>query len=56
MDKKTFSVRISESLMKQLRHLAIDSNRPLGSLLDEAIQEYLKKQDSRPQAPKSKKP
>jgi len=43
MNRKTFSLRVDESLMKALRHLAIDFNKSVGSLLEEAIQDLLKK-------------
>ncbi len=42
-DKKVFSTRIDEKLIKELKHLAIDVDRSLGSLLEEAIKDLLEK-------------
>ncbi|HQM44102.1 MAG TPA: ribbon-helix-helix protein, CopG family [Smithellaceae bacterium] len=41
--KKIFSTRIDEDLIKKLKHLAVDENQSIGNLLDEAILELLKK-------------
>jgi|WetSurSiteA1Bulk_404760.scaffolds.fasta_scaffold296227_2 hypothetical protein len=47
MNKKTFSIRIEESFMRSLKHLAIDLNKSFGTLLEEAIQDLLKKYESK---------
>lgn len=41
--KKVFSTRINEDRIKDLKHLAVDTDRSLGDLLEEAIKELLKK-------------
>jgi len=42
-DKKVFSTRVDEDRIKDLKHLAVDTDRSLGSLLEEAIKDLLKK-------------
>jgi predicted transcriptional regulator len=54
MNRKTFSVRIDDAFMKSLKHLAIDVSKPLGSLLEEAIQDLLKKYQAKARPKKSK--
>jgi predicted transcriptional regulator len=41
--KKTFSTRIDETKLKALKHLAVDLDKSLGVLLEEAIEDLLKK-------------
>ena len=41
--KKTFSTRIDDELLKTLKHLAVDTDRSLGELLEEAIRELVRK-------------
>ena len=41
--KKTFSTRIDEDILKELKHLAVDTDKSLGKLLEEAIQDLVKK-------------
>ena len=41
--KKTFSNRIDEDRIKDLKHLAVDTDRSLGDLLEEAIINLVKK-------------
>ena len=42
-DKKIFSTRIDTAIIKDLKYLAVDTDRSLGSLLEEAIQDLKKK-------------
>jgi len=42
-DKKIFSTRIDSDKIKDLKYLAVDTERSLGSLLEEAIQDLKKK-------------
>jgi predicted transcriptional regulator len=42
-EKKTFSTRIDEDKLKALKHLAVDLDKSLGALLEEAISDLLKK-------------
>ncbi|MGA3279904.1 MAG: ribbon-helix-helix domain-containing protein [Smithella sp.] len=46
-EKKIFSTRIDDDLVRKLKHLAVDENKSLGNLLEEAIQELLKKYDKK---------
>ena len=41
--KKTFSTSIDESRIKELKHLAVDADKSLGKLLEEAIADICKK-------------
>jgi predicted transcriptional regulator len=41
--KKTFSTRIDEDILKELKHLAVDTDKSLGKLLEEAIVDLVKK-------------
>ena len=42
-NKKIFSTRVDKDRIKELKHLAVDTDRSLGSLLEEAIQQLVKK-------------
>jgi len=50
--KKIFSMRVDESLVKALKHLAIDLNKSAGSMLEEAIRDILKKYQEKPPSKK----
>jgi predicted transcriptional regulator len=41
--KRTFSTRIDDELLKALKHLAVDTDKSLGDLLEEAIAELIRK-------------
>jgi predicted transcriptional regulator len=41
--KKTFSTRVAEDKLKALKHLAVDTDKSLGSLLEEAIEDLVEK-------------
>lgn len=47
-EKKVFSTRVDEDLIKKLKHLAVDEDESLGNLLDEAIEDLLKKHEKKP--------
>lgn len=47
-EKKVFSTRVDESLIKKLKHLAVDEDESLSNLLDEAIEDLLKKYEKKP--------
>lgn len=42
-EKKVFSTRIDDDLLKKLKHLAVDEDLSIGALLEEAIRELLEK-------------
>jgi hypothetical protein len=46
-DKKVFSTRIDQDRIKDLKHLAVDADKSLGSLLEEAIELLLKKYEKK---------
>jgi hypothetical protein len=41
--KKTFSTRIDVDRLKALKHLAVDEDKSIGALLEEAIDDLIKK-------------
>ena len=41
--KKTFSTRIDSDRLKALKHLAVDEDKSIGVLLEEAIEDLIKK-------------
>jgi hypothetical protein len=41
--KKIFSTRIDVDRLKQLKHLAVDTDKSLGKLLEEAIKDIVEK-------------
>ena len=43
MARKNLSTRIENDLQKEIKKLAIDFERPLNDLLEEAIRDFLKK-------------
>jgi predicted transcriptional regulator len=45
--KKIFSTRVDEDRIKDLKHLAVDTDKSLGQLLEEAIQDIVKKYDKK---------
>ncbi len=42
-DKKVFSTRIDQDRIKDLKHLAVDTGKSLGVLLEEAIKDLVTK-------------
>ena len=53
-DKKVFSTRIDDALIKKLKHLAVDEDESLGKLLEEAIMDLLEKYKQKGKAPATK--
>ena len=45
--KKVFSTRVNEDRIKDLKHLAVDTDRSLGNLLEEAIRDLVKKYEKK---------
>ena len=45
--RKVFSTRVNDNLVKKLKHLSVDEDKSLGDLLEEAIQDLLKKYEKR---------
>ncbi|MEX1327037.1 MAG: ribbon-helix-helix domain-containing protein [Desulfobacterales bacterium] len=41
--KKTFSTRIDVDCLKALKHLAVDEDKSIGVLLEEAIEDLIQK-------------
>ena len=46
-NKKTFSTRIDADRLKALKHLAVDEDKSIGILLEEAIEDLIKKYEKR---------
>jgi predicted transcriptional regulator len=46
-ERKVFSTRLDQDLIKELKHLAVDEGRALNDLLEEAIQALLKKHEKK---------
>ena len=42
-NKKTFSTRIDDKRLKALKHLAVDEDKSIGVLLEEAIEDLIRK-------------
>jgi predicted transcriptional regulator len=42
-ESKMFSTRIDADLIKQIKHLAVDYEKPIASLVEEAVRDLLKK-------------
>ena len=47
-EKRIFSTRVDEDRIKDLKHLAVDTRKSLGTLLEEAIQDLVKKYGREP--------
>jgi hypothetical protein len=45
--KKTFSTRVDERKIKDLKHLSVDADKSLGLLLEEAIEDLVRKYQSK---------
>ncbi len=41
--RETYSVRLNPEVIKELKHLAVDENKPMSVLIEEAITLLLKK-------------
>ena len=48
--KKNYGLRLDQGLMKELNHLAVDEDRWLNDLVEEAIHDLLKQRKDRPMA------
>ena len=42
-DRKPFSTKVDRSLLKEVRHLSVELERPLNDLLEEAMRDLLHK-------------
>jgi len=51
MARKSLSTRIEKDLQKEIKKLAIDLEKPLNDLLEEAIRDLLKKYGKNPPKP-----
>ena len=54
-ERSTYSVRLRPSLIKRFRHAAVEEEKPLSTLLEQAIEEFLVKYDQARQTGKGKK-
>jgi predicted transcriptional regulator len=54
-ERNTYSVRIRPALIKRLRHVAVEEERPFAELLEQAIEDFLERHDQALRAGKGKK-
>jgi len=54
-ERSTYSVRLRPSLIKKFRHVAIEEERPLSDLLEQAIEDFLAKHDQAQKTGKGRK-
>ena len=47
--KKTFSTRVDADRLKALKHLAVDEDKSIGTILEEAIEDIVKKYEKEKQ-------
>ena len=47
--KKTFSTRVDVDRLKALKHLAVDEDKSIGTLLEEAIEDIVEKYEKKRQ-------
>ena len=52
--RKPFGLSLNQAIMKELKHLAVDEDRNLNDLLEEAMQDLLKKYKRKGVSPKGK--
>ena len=45
MEKKMFTTKVDNELLKEFKKLAIDLERPINDILEEAMRDLLKKLD-----------
>jgi predicted transcriptional regulator len=45
--KKTFSTRVDADRLKALKHLAVDEDKSIGALLEEAIEDLIRKYENK---------
>lgn len=48
MEKKMFTTQVNNDLLKEFKKLAIDLERPINDILEEAMQDFLKKCEKKP--------
>ena len=54
-ERSTYSVRLRPALIKRLRHVAVEEERPFAELLEQAIEDFLAKYGQAPRTGKGKK-
>jgi hypothetical protein len=42
-DRKMYGLRLDQTLMKEIKHLAVDQAKPMNDLVEEALADLLKK-------------
>ena len=47
-DKKMFGARIDPKLIKQVKHISVDSEKTVAVLLEEALKDLVKKYEEKP--------
>ena len=46
-EKKMFATRIDPAVLKELKHLSVDAEKPISDLTEEAIRDLLKKYEKK---------
>jgi hypothetical protein len=46
-DRKPYGLRLDQALMREIKHLAVDHDRAINDLVEEALQDMLKKYKDR---------
>ena len=41
--RKTYGLRLEQALMREVKHLAVDEDKPMNDLVEEALRDLLKK-------------
>ena len=54
-ERSAYSVRLRPSLIKSLRHAAVEEERPLSALLEQAMEQFLARYEQSRQTGKGKK-
>lgn len=52
MEKKMFTTQVNNDLLKEFKKLAIDLERPINDILEEAMRDLLKKYEKQATQPK----
>lgn len=47
MEKKMFTTQVNNDLLKEFKKLAIDLERPMNDILEEAMKDFLKKHETK---------
>ena len=46
-DKKMFATRIDKDILKRLKHLSVDAEKPIADLVEDALKDLLRKYENK---------